>query len=71
MREACRAVPLDRILIETDAPYLAPHPHRGELNHSGLMEFTARTLSEVKGITPEEAAEITYRNASELFGINS
>ena len=69
VRAVAESVPLERILIETDAPYLAPHPHRGQLNHSGLMEFTARTLAEVKGITPDEAAEITYKNASELFGI--
>ena len=69
VRAVAESVPLERILIETDAPYLAPHPHRGQLNHSGLMEVTARTLAEVKGITPDEAAEITYKNASELFGI--
>ena len=69
VRAVAESVPLERILIETDAPYLAPHPHRGELNHSGLMEFTARTLAEVKGITPDEAAQITYKNAAELFEI--
>ena len=69
VRAVAESVPLERLLIETDAPYLAPHPHRGQLNHSGLMEFTARTLAEVKGTTPDEAAEITYKNASELFGI--
>ena len=69
VRAVAESVPLERVLIETDAPYLAPHPHRGQLNHSGLMEFTARTLAEVKGITPDEAAEITYTNVSELFGI--
>ena len=69
VRAVAESVPLESLLIETDAPYLAPHPHRGQLNHSGLMEFTARTLAEVKGITPDEAAEITYKNASELFGI--
>lgn len=71
VREVAESVPLDRILIETDAPYLAPHPYRGKRNHSGLMEYTARTLAEVKGITPEEAAEITYNNACELFGIKN
>jgi TatD DNase family protein len=69
VRAVAESVPLERVLIETDAPYLAPHPHRGELNHSGLMEFTARTLAEVKGITSDEAAQITYKNAAELFGI--
>ena len=67
VRAVAESVPMERILIETDAPYLAPHPHRGELNHSGLMEYTARMLAEVKGIDPEEAANMTYRNAEVLF----
>lgn len=69
VREVAESVPLERILIETDAPYLAPHPFRGKRNHSGLMEYTARVLAEVKGITPDEAAEITYNNACTLFGV--
>ncbi len=69
VREVAASVPLDRILIETDAPYLAPHPFRGKRNHSGLMEYTAIALAEVKGITPDEAAEITYNNACKLFDI--
>ena len=69
VREVAASVPLDRILIETDAPYLAPHPFRGKRNHSGLMEYTAISLAEVKGITPDEAAEITYNNACTIFGI--
>jgi TatD DNase family protein len=69
VRAAAAVVPKDRLLVETDCPYLAPHPHRGELNHSGLVEFTARTLAEVKGIDTEEAACTTYRNALELFDI--
>ena len=67
VREVALSVPLDRILIETDAPYLAPHPFRGKRNHSGLMAYTAATLAEVKGITPDEAARITYENAERLF----
>ena len=67
VREVAASVPLDRILIETDAPYLAPHPFRGKLNHSGLTEYTATTLAEVKGITPDDAARITYENAERLF----
>ncbi len=65
--EVAASVPNDRILIETDAPYLAPHPFRGKLNHSGLMEYTAEALARVKGISKEEAAELTYQNAMTLF----
>ena len=61
------AMPHDRTLIETDAPYLAPHPHRGELNHSGLMRLTASRMGELWGVTPEEAAAITAENARRLF----
>ena len=69
VREVVASVPLDRILIETDCPYLAPHPHRGKLNHSGLMEYTAMAIAEIKGTTLIEIAEKTYKNASELFSI--
>lgn len=69
VREACAVVPLDRLLIETDAPYLAPHPYRGKLNHSILMAETARTVAEIHGKTYEEIAIITSNNAKKLFGI--
>ena len=69
VREVAASVPLDRILIETDAPYLAPHPFRGKLNHSGLTEYTATTLAEIKGIAPDEAAKITFDNAERLFSL--
>lgn len=67
--EVAEAVPLERILIETDAPYLAPHPHRGKINHSGLMYLTAKRLSEIKEITLEDAIRITRDNTKQLFGI--
>ncbi len=69
VREVAASVPIENILIETDAPYLAPHPFRGKLNHSGLTEYTATALAEVKGITPDEAARITYENAERLFSL--
>ena len=68
-KEACAAVSLDRILIETDCPYLAPHPKRGTLNHSGNLEYTCRTVAAIKNISEDEAARITEENAKRIFGI--
>ena len=70
VREAVAAVPLDRILIETDAPYLAPHPHRGRINHSGLMRYTAEAIAEIKGVSTEDVIESTCKNSLEFFGID-
>ena len=63
------AIPPEMILIETDCPYLAPHPKRGTLNHSGNLVYTNARLSEILGITPEECAELTERNARRVFGL--
>jgi TatD DNase family protein len=67
--EAAAAVPLERILIETDAPYLAPTPFRGKLNHSGLMGSIAQTLADIKGISLTEAINATAQNTRALFGL--
>ncbi len=67
VRAAATAVPRERLLIETDAPYLAPHPHRGRLNHSGLLVHSLETLAQLWACTPEEAAQITAQNAENLF----
>lgn len=69
VREACRAVPLDRLLIETDAPYLAPVPYRGRINNSILMRETCAVVAQVHRIGADEMAEITYENACRLFNI--
>ncbi len=69
VREAVDAVPLERLLIETDAPYLTPHPHRGKMNHSGYMVHTAAAIAEVKGIDTEELIRYTTQNARKLFDI--
>lgn len=61
------AIPCDRVLIETDCPYLAPHPYRGQMNHSGLIRHTAEKLGELWGISGEEAAAVTAENAVRLF----
>ena len=69
VREAARAVPKDRLLVETDAPYMAPHPMRGQMNHSGLLVHTLTALAQIWGCDPSEAAEITSQNAKKLFQI--
>ncbi len=69
VREVAEVLPKEAVIIETDCPYLAPHPYRGKLNHSGLLEFTNRALSEIFGITEEECAELTEINARRIFGI--
>lgn len=67
LREVAKLVPLDRLLIETDAPYLAPQNHRGKTNEPAFLPETAAVIAEVKGITVEELAKATSANARELF----
>jgi TatD DNase family protein len=62
------AVPLNRLLIETDCPYMAPTPHRGERNESSYLTFIVEKIAEIKNISPEEVAEETFKNAVALFG---
>ena len=69
VREVAARVPEKSVLIETDCPYLAPHPHRGKLNHSGYLEYTNRTLAEILGIDEEECAKLTEANARSFFKI--
>ncbi len=69
VREAASAVPRDQLLIETDAPYLAPHPMRGKLNHSGYLTFVLSTLAQIWGCSPNEAAKQTYQNATAFFNL--
>lgn len=67
--EAVQALPIERILIETDCPYMAPEPYRGRRNDSRYVPLVAAKIAELKGISPEEAGEITTENAKRLFGI--
>lgn len=67
LRDIARAVPLDRILVETDAPYLAPEPYRGKTNEPSYVTHTAATLAQVKGVTPQELAAATTDNFFRLF----
>lgn len=64
------AVPNDRLLIETDSPYLAPVPYRGKSNNSAYMYETAKKIAEIRGVSVEEIAEITLTNGKAFFGID-
>jgi TatD DNase family protein len=68
-QEVAATVPLSRLLIETDSPYLTPVPHRGEPNMPPYVEFTARKIAELRGISYEEIAAATTANAKRFYGI--
>lgn len=68
IREAARTVPLDRLLVETDCPFLAPHPYRGRKNEPAFAVLNAEAVAVAKGITPAEVASAALANAGALFG---
>lgn len=68
--EVLKITPLDRMVIETDSPYLTPEPNRGSINEPCHVAFICAKLAEIKGITLEEAARITYDNGSRLYGLS-
>lgn len=67
--EVITEVPMDRLMIETDAPYLAPVPHRGKRNDSSLVCLVAEKIAQIKGLTVEEVEKITWDNGKRFFGI--
>jgi TatD DNase family protein len=67
LREVASWVPLDRLLIETDSPYLAPVPYRGKTNNPSYVPFVAKLLGELRGMRTEEIGEITSQNFNKLF----
>jgi TatD DNase family protein len=67
LRALAAALPLERLLVETDAPFLAPHPNRGKRNEPAFVRHTARVLAEVKGVSEAKAAEVTTANFFTLF----
>ncbi len=68
-RRALAAVPRDRVLLETDCPYMSPEPFRGRRNHSGNLIYTLNAFAEAMGVDVPAAAEITALNAERLFGL--
>jgi TatD DNase family protein len=69
LREAARAVPLDRLMLETDAPFLPPQPKRGQRNEPAFVRFTAELLADLKGVDFDELARTTTENARRFFAI--
>jgi TatD DNase family protein len=69
LREVIRQVPIEHLLIETDAPYLAPQPMRGKRNEPAFVRHTAEMIAKIKGLTADDVARITSFNAMQLFGI--
>lgn len=68
-KEVAAYVPLDRIVIETDCPYLTPEPHRGKRNSSLYIHYVAEMLAQIKGVSVEDIENATYENAKKLFKI--
>ncbi len=69
LRDVVSKLPLDKIFVETDSPYLTPAPYRGRRNEPAYVRFVAETAALIKGLTLEEFAEATTRNVQELFGL--
>lgn len=70
LRETAKVVPLEHLLIETDAPYLAPQSKRGKVNEPALVVETAEVLASVKGVSLQELAKVTYNNACRFFSVS-
>lgn len=69
MKEVAAGIPLERLVLETDCPYLAPVPYRGKRNYSGYLPLVAAEIAKIRGITPEEVIDASEKNACELYRI--
>ncbi len=69
LKEAVEAIPMDKILLETDCPYLAPEPHRGTRNSSLMIPYIIGEIAKIKGMEPAQVEEMAWENTHRLFGI--
>ena len=69
-KDVAKEIPLEKLLIETDCPYLAPHPYRGKRNEPAYVKLVAEQIAELKEVSLEEVERITTENAIKLFNIN-
>lgn len=69
VHESAKLVPMDRFMIETDAPYLAPKPYRGKQNEPGYVRYVAEAIAKLKNISLEEVADATYKNTVRVYGL--
>ena len=67
--EVIREVPIERLMIETDSPYMAPEPHRGTRNDSSNLSYVAARIAEIKGVSVQEVEQTTWENACRVFGV--
>ena len=67
LKETVEQIPLERILLETDCPYMAPEPHRGKRNESSYIPYVVQKIAELKGVTTDEVERVTWKNAMTLF----
>lgn len=70
LSEVAKALSLEHMLVETDAPYLTPVPHRGKRNEPWMVVYTAEHIAQLKGVQVEEVAEATFENTKRIFGLN-
>lgn len=69
LKEVVKAIPLERIVIETDCPYMAPEPHRGSRNYSLYLSHVVDKIAELKGISAKEVEDVTFKNACDMYGL--
>ena len=69
LREVVEMAPIDKLILETDCPYLAPEPYRGRRNSSLYLPYVVEAFAKIKNITPDEVIDITTKNAKRMYGL--